>query len=167
MKLVSFNYAETVNPIVNAQFAASGLGTARFTDVFPGVVNDIPVMFARVEYSWTGVTGGDGTSALVIRGHVLTANPASVPAAGSAAVNMYSRIGTAATAFNGAGSTSVGMGGAGPAAGGEYIDIANFPAANATGGLVPFPLWWTLRISNGATAWTGGTLTINSVKLYG
>jgi hypothetical protein len=169
MEIKSFIFGE----IVNNSFNAADLGTARFSDVFPGQTDGDLALYARFKLSWSGMTGGDGTSVLTFRGHVLPADPPAVPAAGTGAVNMHTRNGIstsgASAGWATGGSASIGLAGAAPAAGSEWFDVACIgqQGTSLIGMLLPFPKWWTIRLSNGGTAWTGGTVTVQLLSLHG
>ena len=161
----SYNSAQLTVPT----FAAVNLGSVLRGDVLPGMLDgDIPVMFARIEYSWVSIAGATGgASNCIVGGQVVptSASGPAIPSSGNA--SLAGRIGLASAGFATAGGTSVGIAGDAPANSSEYCDFVNM-TGGTTGELVPFPKFWCLRLSRTAgTTWTGGTITIDRITLIG
>lgn len=167
---------DTYNPdrISNGNVTmAALLGTTFFSDPFPGVIGDEAVLFARVELSWTGITGGDATSRILVRTHIY---PKAVnPVQESPGGQLYT--GAARTAFNTI-AVSQGWDGSGGApltllngvtvaANAESVDVAFFNVAGMNA-LTPFPKWWTIRLAPSGTAYGAtGSISVYSVTFFG
>lgn len=132
-------------------------------DVFPGGYAGKAALFARVHYSWTGMTNG---GALTCR---VTALPTSAPATSEQNLLVIHLTQSYGTTFGAGAVTSSLLASGGSADGFESIDVCAMPyaATAAIGSILPLPPFWTLRLSNGGTAFGAGTLTIDRVEFYG
>lgn len=130
-------------------------------DVFPGGNGGSAALWARVHYSWTGMAGGGTLSFSAV------CLPTSAPAVAEVTRLLAHPSVSYATAFAAASVNSPLLLAGGSASGSDFFEVCAMSSGTAVGAIIPMPPFWTIRMSNSGTAFSGGTLFVDRVELYG
>jgi hypothetical protein len=153
-------YAVDTLPVSISDTAAN-LATEKFSAGWNGAAPSTasggdPIVVARVLCSWSGLAGGDGTSKITLDAYTGYNDAAVLDML--TALNISDGAGIAASKDFAVGNQADGS---------KYLWVCN-PAAGSSGGIyLPFGARNKARLINGGTAYTGGSVVLDEIIIYG